>query len=79
MRRFYDGALLGSIVDELGVVKLILKIGGGEMNIFRVIFYLEYLVNISFYSILKKWKLEMVDDVLLGVVYLGKTVGYVYS
>lgn len=49
------------------------------MNIFRVIFYLEYLVNISFYSILKKWKLEMVDDVLLGVVYLGKTVGYVYS
>lgn len=77
MRRSYDGALLGSIADELGVVKLTLKIGGGT-NTSRAILHSEHLANVSFHSTLKKWKLEMVDDALLGVVYSGKTAGHAH-
>lgn len=76
VKRSNGHGLLESTPNEVGVGKLTLKIGGGELNTSRMSLHSEYLASASSRTTLKKRKLEMVDDALLGVVYSGKMAGY---
>lgn len=48
------------------------------MNPSRIILHAEHLAHVSSRTTLKKLKLEMVDDSVLGVVYSGKTAGHAH-